>query len=114
MHEMSITQSLLDIVLAEAEKAGAKRVTAIHLKIGAFTGVVADAVAFYLDFLAKDTPAEGARLVATTVPATIYCPACNATWPATVDDLVFLCPSCHGPVQITGGHDLFVESIEVE
>jgi len=114
MHEMSITQSLLEITLAEARKAGARRVTAIHLKIGALTGVVADSVAFYLDILAKDTPAEGARLVATTVPAITYCPACQATWQATMDDLLFLCPSCQGPVQITGGRELFIESIEVE
>jgi len=112
MHEMSITESLLDISLAEAQKAGAKRISVIHLRIGALTGVVADSVAFYLDFLAKGTLAEGARLATTVVPATLSCAACNTTFP--VDGPAFSCPTCRGQVQIAGGRELFIESLEVE
>ena len=70
MHEMSITQSLLEVALAEAAKSGAKRITAINIKIGALTGVVEESVAMYLGFLAKDTPAEGARFHRHAVTAT--------------------------------------------
>ncbi len=112
MHEMSITQSLLDIALAEAQKARAKRITAIHLKIGALTGVVADSISFYLDFLAKGTPAEGAKLAATVMPVTARCPACNITFPA--EELIFACPTCGGAAQVASGRELFIESIEVE
>ena len=112
MHEMSITQSLLEIALTEAQKAQAKRITAIHLKIGALTGVVADSLSFYLDFLAKGTPAEGAKLVATVMPVTARCPSCNTTFPA--EELIFACPTCGGVAQIVSGRELFIESLEVE
>jgi hydrogenase nickel incorporation protein HypA/HybF len=112
MHEMAITQSLLEISLAEAAKAGAGRVTVIRLKVGALTGIVPDSVAFYLDMLAKGTPAEGARLVAEVVPVTARCPACDHTFP--VEDLVFLCPRCGGPAQLATGRELAVESLEVD
>jgi hydrogenase nickel incorporation protein HypA/HybF len=112
LHEMSITQSLLDLAMVEAEKARATRITAIHLRIGVLTGVVAESVSFYLDFLAKGTPAEGAKLVATVVPVTARCTACGTTFPA--DDLIFTCPECGGKAQVAGGRELFMESLEVE
>jgi len=49
VHELSITQSMLEIVLQQAEKAKAKKVTKINLIIGEMTGVVSDSVQFYLD-----------------------------------------------------------------
>ncbi len=112
MHEMSITQSLLDVALAEAAKAGAKRITAINVRIGALTGIVEESVAMYLDLLAKDTPAEGVHLVATVVPVTAHCVACDLTFP--VDDLAFVCPKCGGMAQAATGRELFIESLEVE
>ena len=54
MHELSITQSMLEIVLKQAEQAHAKKVTKINLVIGEMTGVVSDSVQFYLDFLTKE------------------------------------------------------------
>ena len=112
MHEMAITESLLEIALAEANKAGAKRITAINLKIGALTGVVADSISFYMELVAKGTPAEGARLVTTVLPVTDRCPACGADFP--VEDLVFLCPTCGGPGQVVTGRELMIESLEIE
>jgi hydrogenase nickel incorporation protein HypA/HybF len=112
MHEMSITQSLLGIALAEATRAGAQRIKTIRLKVGAITGVVPDSVAFYLELLARGTMAEGVCLEATIMPATGYCPACKASFPA--DDLIFVCPQCQGPAQVSGGRELLMESLEVE
>lgn len=112
MHEMAITQSILDISLAEAAKAHAGRVTVIRIKVGALTGIVPDSVAFYLEMLAKDTPAEGAKLLAEIVPVTAHCPACDLTF--SVEDLIFLCPTCGGPAQLVTGRELAVESLEVD
>ena len=59
MHELAITQSMLDLVLKEAEKAGAKEVRKINLVIGEMCGFVEECVQFYFDFLNKGTLAEG-------------------------------------------------------
>ncbi len=40
MHEPAITRNILDIALNEAEKYGAKRIVAIHLRVGPLTQVV--------------------------------------------------------------------------
>jgi len=62
MHEPAITRNILDIALNEAEKYGAKRIVAIHLRVGPLTQVVPKCVKFYLEFLAKGTIAEGVKL----------------------------------------------------
>ncbi|GAI95109.1 unnamed protein product, partial [marine sediment metagenome] len=55
MHELAITQSMFDLVLEQAKKAGAKKVGKINLVIGGMTGVVGDCVQFYFDFISKGT-----------------------------------------------------------
>jgi len=58
MHELSIMQSALDQVLEKARQAGASRVHAIRLRIGALSGVVPDALQFAFEALADGTPAQ--------------------------------------------------------
>jgi hydrogenase nickel incorporation protein HypA/HybF len=80
MHELSITRSLLDQALAEAEKHGAKRISRIRLLLGEGGGVVPDCVQFYFDEMKKGTPAAEAELEFKTVPLRIRCPKCGTEW----------------------------------
>ena len=48
MHELSIAMSILDVAREESEQRGGVRVEVIHLKIGALSGVVKDALLFCL------------------------------------------------------------------
>ena len=113
MHEMAITQSMFDLVLQHAEKAGAERVEKISLVIGEMTGVVGECVRFYLDFLSKGTIVEGATLSVQTVPPRTRCKDCGETF--ELRELDWTCPRCHGSsLDIIAGKELFVESIEVE
>ena len=77
MHELAITQTMLDIVLEKAEESGARRVGAINLVIGELSGFVEESVRFYFDFLAKGTIAEGAALKFTTVSPQARCRNCG-------------------------------------
>ena len=113
MHELAITQSMLDIVLQQAEKAGAKKVESINLVIGELTGFVEECVKFYFEFLAKDTIAEGANLEFTPVSPQARCRSCDNAFPLQEYD--WSCPECGGSdIEITAGKELFVESIKVE
>lgn len=47
MHELSITQSMLELALSEAKKANASRIDKISLIIGEMSGVVDESVKFY-------------------------------------------------------------------
>ena len=113
MHELSITQEIVDLVQEEAVKAGAEEIRKIDLMIGEMCGFVEESVRFYFDFLSKGTPAEGAELVFHSVTATARCRNCGNIF--EVEDMDWVCPACQGyDLEITKGKELLVESIEVE
>jgi len=113
MHELAITQSMLDVVLEQAEKAEAKKVGKINLIIGEMTGVVEECVQFYFNFLSQGTLAEEATLSFTMVPPKARCRDCGETF--ELKEFDWTCPYCQGnSLEIIAGKELFVESIEVE
>jgi hydrogenase nickel incorporation protein HypA/HybF len=60
MHELSITEELLQIINDKASQVGIKRIERINLRIGEFSGVLPDALIFAFELLSKDTITEGA------------------------------------------------------
>ena len=114
MHELSITQSVLDISLSAARNANAGRVTAIDLLVGELTSFVDDSIQFYFDILSRGTTAEGATLRIRREAARGTCGECGHEFRALIP-LLPACPACgSGRVRVTGGSELRVESIEVD
>ena len=60
MHELGITQDLVDLV---AERTVGRRVVAVNVRVGDAAGIVPEAMAFAFDVTTYQTPLEGARLV---------------------------------------------------
>ena len=112
MHELAITQSLLQIATEEAQRAGAFQIKVIRLKVGALTDIVPESVQFYLDAITPGTIAEGARLEAIPVPVGATCPRCGHFFP--VEDYNLNCPLCGEIAKITQGRELQLDSLEVE
>ena len=77
MHELSVTESILEIALRHANNANAKRITNLYLVIGQLASIVDDSVQFYWDIISKDSIAEGAVLHFRRLPATLACQECN-------------------------------------
>ena len=77
MHELTITQNILDIALNAASQQNARFIHTIRLRMGPFSGVVPECVQMYLDVLAKGTVAEGAKIEVTTVPLRVLCRDCG-------------------------------------
>lgn len=113
MHELTITRSMLDLVLEQAAKSEARRVGKINLVVGELCGYVEESVRFYFDFLGKGTIAEGADLRFQMVPAVARCRNCAREF--NIKDFDWLCPGCgRSELEIIGGKELQVESIEVD
>jgi hydrogenase nickel incorporation protein HypA/HybF len=113
MHEMAVTQSVLDIAVKHAQQAGASRITRINLVIGELSGVVDDSVQFYFDFLSRDTIAAGAELVFERHPAMYRCRECKTDFHPDGHD--WTCPSCGElAFEVVAGREFRIESIEVE
>ena len=110
MHELSVTQSVLDIAL---KNAGTRKIKQINLVIGQFSSIVDDSVQFYWDILSRDTSAEGSLLHFERIPGEMTCQNCGYVFRPT--DETFDCPSCSSPfVKITKGEEFQVDSIDVE
>lgn len=111
MHELMVTESLLEITLRHARQAGAARVTDLHLVIGELSTVIDDSVQFYWDFVSEGTPAEGATLHFRRIPAEMACQDCGETYDPKAD---LTCPACGSSnVRIISGQEFFLEAIEV-
>ena len=59
MHEMAITQSVVDAV---CEHAAGRRVHSVKLEVGALCAVVPDSMQFCFELATEGTVADGARL----------------------------------------------------
>jgi len=82
MHELAITQSVLDIALEHAKKHKANKITSINLVIGEMSGIVDECVRFYFESISKDTIASEATLSFETVPTKGRCRDCDTTLPS--------------------------------
>ena len=113
MHELSIVQSLLGLALENAKKANARRIVSINLVVGDYTGVMEDAVNLYFGFLSKDTIAAGTKINYTHVAGQLRCRDCDLLFPLQKRN--YECPKCEGNrVEIVGGRELYIETMELE
>ncbi len=114
MHELPITQAILDTALNTAQQAGALRILAIDLVIGELSGIVDNSVQFYFDILSQGTLAQGATLRFQRQPARAVCLDCGHSYDAA-PPLAPFCPSCGSlHIQVTGGRQFQLESIEID
>src|SRR5262249_48616935 len=114
MHELSIAISLVETAGEEAAKRGGKRIYAVHLKLGALSGVVKDALLFSYDAACEGTSLQGSRLVIEEIPVVVYCPNCRME--RTLDNVYnFSCPVCATPTpDVLQGKELEVVALEMD
>ena len=113
MHEVSIMTEAVRLAVDTAQSAGAARVTRLRLRVGALSGVVAEALRFSFDVVCRGTPAEGATLEIEAVPGAGWCATCVADFPAT--DFINECPRCHNPSgEVRRGRELEIASVEMD
>ena len=112
MHELSIAQSIFDIVTEHIPEGNGATVRSVRLKIGELAGVVPDSLEFCFSAIVNGTPLEGARLDIEKIPLVCSCMDCGTTFP--VRESVFMCSSCGSSrTSILSGRELQVTEIEI-
>jgi hydrogenase nickel incorporation protein HypA/HybF len=113
VHEMSIAQSLLEIILEQVDLHRLESVKVITLQIGEMAAVVPESLTFCFDMLSKDTIASGAVLEIETIPVVARCSNCETVF--QVEDLKFVCPDCgEVALEMVSGRELCLASLEGE
>jgi hydrogenase nickel incorporation protein HypA/HybF len=111
MHEMGITGGILAAAFESAEKAGAERITEIHISVGELTEIEEFALRFAFDSLTPGTMAEGATLGVTFISARSHCNDCGTDY--YHDRFEMVCPECSSMfVTLLQGRELTIDTIE--
>src|SRR5947199_2290729 len=114
MHELSIAQSIVDVVETRATEYNAARVKGVRLKIGEASGIVTDSLTFCFEMLASlDPTLAGAQLLIDTVPHRARCRHCDTEF--SVINFVAQCPTCkEWSSEIVSGTELQILEMEIE
>lgn len=113
MHELSLAQSILDIVIDHVPPEQRASVHRIHMKLGAHSGVVRDSLEFCFTAITAGTPFARARLLIDDIPFMVRCASCGATSKSEAGTVA--CPAC-GDIDTTvvSGTELQITEVELD
>lgn len=116
MHELSIAMSILDVVEEEMERHDGSHVEAIHVRVGALSGVVKEALLGAYELAREQTPFAHTRLIFEDVPVVVFCKKCQAEREIRSVQH-FCCVECDTPApasNILRGRELELAALEIE
>ncbi len=113
MHELSIAESIIEIVMENLSTNGGGEVRSVKVRIGELAGVVPDSLDFCFTAITAGTPLEGSKLEIERTSIVAHCAACGAD--SNIERFVFTCPVCGGVnIEVVSGSELQVVEIEVD
>ncbi|WPC44452.1 hydrogenase maturation nickel metallochaperone HypA [Clostridium sp. JS66] len=113
LHEISIMESTIDIVLKKAGECNFKTIRKVTLKIGELSGVMDEALNFAFNELKNYSMLRDAELCIDKIKAKAYCKNCDINY--DIDHFNKFCPICaEFPAKIVSGYELYLYSIEGE
>lgn len=115
IHELPLTQKILEIAIRYAEENNAKKIVGVCLRIGELREFVEEITQKYWDYLSQGTIAEGAKIKIEKVPVSAICHECknifHFDWRAKEKTL---CPSCESQdIELLNGSELEVKEISI-
>jgi len=113
MHEMSLAESVLQIIEDAATDQGFRRVKTVWLEIGQLSCVEKEAMRFCFDAVTHDSIAQQAKLEIIEIDGEGWCEQCACAVPLAA--LYEACPKCGCyALKVTGGDAMRVKELEVE
>lgn len=114
MHELSIAQSIVEVVETRATECNATRVKHVRLRIGEANGIVNDSLTFCFGMVASTNPVLAeAQLIIDSVPHRARCLHCDEEF--TVANFIAQCPICQRwSREIISGTEFQILDMEIE
>ena len=113
MHELAVTESLLNTACDYAIKNNAQRVISLSIIIGELSSIIGDSVQFYWDIISENTICEKSTLVFNKIPAKFICQSCGEEFEINGD--LIPCPACgRMDLRTIQGDEFLLESIDIE
>jgi hydrogenase nickel incorporation protein HypA/HybF len=113
MHERSLVRALLRQVQGLAEENAARRVVAIRVRLGEFSGVEAELFASAYSDLVRGTPLCDAALELERTPLQGLCAKCGRQF--RIERFKFQCDQCGSSnLTLRGGEEMLLESVTME
>ncbi len=115
MHELQVTESILNIVVKHAAQGNVKKVVNIHLEIGELSDLEDEWIQHYFDYLSKDTLAENAKLVIKRLPIVLQCDECAHSFEIDKQKMKEIqCPECgKQKYKLISGKEYYIKNMEV-
>lgn len=115
MHELQVTERILDIVLRHAAGHDVSRIVRIHLRIGGLSDLENEWIQHYFDYLSRGTLAESAELAITRTPIVACCNSCSCSFEIARNVLGdAACPNCGAQqLELVSGREYHIENMEV-
>ena len=112
MHELSVAESILDIVKENTSDVLPSKVKRVKVRLGELAGVVADSLEFSFTAITAGTSLEKCSLEVEKVGIVVKCGDCGLESP--LERFAFKCPTCGGDhVEVISGDDLQVVEREI-
>jgi hydrogenase nickel incorporation protein HypA/HybF len=108
VHELSITQSVVDAV---TRRMGDARIGRVRLEVGKLSGLVPDAVRFCFEMVAAGTTCEGALVEIDEPCGHARCRTCGSAF--ETNDILPLCDCGSVDIAVEGGRELRIREVEV-
>ena len=115
MHELQVTERILDVVLDHASRHEVKKVVFINLRIGDLSDLEGEWIQRYFEYLSRGTLAETAKLVIEKMPIVLECDECSCSFEVQKQDLGEApCPECgEMRCRLISGREYTVSNMEV-
>jgi hydrogenase nickel incorporation protein HypA/HybF len=114
MHEMSIAESILEIVKeALKDHSPPPQVQEVRCAVGVLNAVIPESLSFCFEVIRTSwTPLSSAELTIKMIPLKVFCSDCGITREQL--EPILICPECSAPAELKEGEGIIVESVEVE
>jgi len=117
MHELPLTQNILDTALKYARQTNARKVVTIVLRLGALRDIKKEWIQHYFNYISRGTIVEDAEILVIPDPIVCHCRDCDKDFEMNREDYSgeeILCPNCSTRnYTLISGTKFQIEGIEV-